>query len=188
MRNKGESEQQNQTFTTLPVVSGKKTHHLFRNLGLLLLGVVLVCSAVGAYLYTTGFMKVSFGAENTIVKATSSVVCDSAVVSDYNTLTTATYTTLDDRAKALQKIQDFSKDIQTKKGYLSDATCVYIAYLAAITAGDKAKATGYVDTIESFARQGIFTDTRLNGISSIEQMRATVQTTTQSADGLQGAG
>lgn len=188
MQNQGDSQKNEQTFTTIPAAEDPKRNKPLKIAIIAAGSLVLLAILTIWVLSSTGYMKVSFGKTATIVEASSSSVCDTGVIEEYNALVSVTAANEQERAAAQQKVKEFSKSLESKDGFKSDATCLFIAYATALSDNDQKKATGYVDQIEAFAKQGVYVDTRLNGVTSIKQMRGTVQVVTPSENGLQGAG
>lgn len=188
MQNQGEPQKNEQTFTTIPAAEDPKRLQPLKKVAVVIGIILLVAAIISAIAIATGYVKVSFGKDTTIIEANTSLTCNTAVIANYNALVSATFSNEQERTNVNQKVQDYTKEIEAKSGYENDATCLFIVYATALSAGDKDKATEYVDKVEDLANKGVFVDTRLNGVTSIKQMQATVQVITPSENGLQGRG
>lgn len=188
MQNQGDSQKNEQTFTTIPAAEDPKRLRPLRKVGIAIIIILVLAAIVTTIGIATGYIKVSFGKSTTIVEASSSAVCNTAVITDYNALVSVSSINEQERATATQNVKDFAAEVEKKDGFESDATCLFIAYASALSANDIPKATGYVNKIDDYAKKGVFVDTRLNGVTSIKQMRGTVQVVTPSQNGLQGRG
>lgn len=148
---------------------------------IVIIGTVLVLIAgVIWYLIFTGILIVQFKSSEAVVRA-SPIVCDAAVVKEYNEIALTPAIEEGDRVKIGERINQQVADLKAEHSNFSeDATCIFIAYSGAIATANAEAAQQFVDTISELAKKYQYPSSQLVDVMGLESMQVRVDALTPS--------
>lgn len=130
-----------------------------------ILGLIIIVS-VGVLL--AGYGYAGFKSPDQQAKLSSNV-CKATDIEKYNSLANPANKTTDRDA--------FVNNIKGREGYADDATCAFMLAQLYIVSNNAEAARPLVDRLTQLASNGISPDARLNDLSSITQLQATLNAT-----------
>lgn len=130
---------------------------------------ILLFIVVTGALVVSSRLAISFKSPDDVV-ILSKNVCDNEFVSNYNKIMSKQFD-IDEKADYKEKIDDLLNKARSKKGYENDPTCQYVEYRSNLLYNrDYASAKKNVESIKNHAVNGIYVDTRIHNLSSVDSM------------------
>ncbi|QQS21672.1 hypothetical protein IPM09_04105 [Candidatus Saccharibacteria bacterium] len=132
----------------------------------LILCCVFVGGAVGSVLLGYGYIGIKQPSQQVRLVAD---VCDKKIVDQYNAA-------FDDISKQPARLSQLEKTIVSRSGYRDDSTCLYILTQKSLVDGNTVIATSYLSSLKSNVDKGVYVNTNLRGVSSVEQLEISIKT------------
>lgn len=140
-----------------------------RVIGILAVIALLVAGAGVALGYI--YVGIKQPAQETLSRVS---ICSDSDVDKYNELANTPVRDNSELPAKAEKIQSFVDELKADPNFSDDATCVFMAYTAAVTAQDADAAQKQFDTLKGLAGETIYPSNRIIDISSIESMQARI--------------
>lgn len=103
------------------------------------------------------------------------VVCDSATIRSYNEVSGRVAVSRQDIQTIEQQRTEAIKKVASIPDMKDDPTCLFIASEGSLRTGNVTEAKEYLSRIKEYADKGIFADTSLYGLTSVQQLETRVQ-------------
>lgn len=121
------------------------------------------------YFVASNRLSISFKSPNDEV-VVSSNVCGNEFVSRYNQVMSKQFD-IDEKTDYKERVDELLKGVRAQKGYNDDPTCQYVEYKSNLLYNrDYDSARKNVELIKDSATRGVYVDTRIYNLSSVDSM------------------